>query len=158
MKPTPPCDLASCPPARELESSSEVSAWRRRGFGSLLAAAVVGLVWAMGSPPVTAGAPGPVPDGVYNLNKISSGRLMGLGTLEIKGTSYRVGDDKSFAPFTLDAGGNITWSAGLNFMPEGWKLGTSTFIGLDEFKRPLIKIHYLSPRSAAEVIDCVKEK
>jgi len=90
--------------------------------------------------------------------KISGGSLIGLGTLEIKAGTYRVGDDKTFAPFTQDAAGNITWSAGLNIMPDGWKLGKSTFVGLDEFKHPMIKINYMSPRQAAEVIDCVKEK
>lgn len=90
--------------------------------------------------------------------KISGSSLINLGPLEIKGGTYRVGDDKTFAPFTQDAAGTITWSAGLNFMPDGWKLGKSTYVGLDEFKKPLIRINYMSPRQAAEVIDCVKEK
>jgi len=90
--------------------------------------------------------------------KISSGSLIGLGTLEIRGKTYRVGEEGAFAPFTQDGSGNITWSAGLDIMPAGWKLGTSIYKGLNKQGKPLIEIHYTSPRNAAEVIDCVKEK
>jgi hypothetical protein len=43
-------------------------------------------------------------------------------------------------------------------MPDGWKLGKSIYMGLNQSKQPMIQIHYMSPRQAAEVIDCVKEK
>ena len=129
---------------------------RRRVLGQM--AAAFAFIGVFGASIVKAAGPGPAPDGVYTLMKISGGSLIGLGTLEIKGKTYRVGDDQNFAPFTQDATGNITWSAGLNIMPDGWKLGKSAFVGLDELKRPMIKINYMSPRQAAEVIDCVKEK
>jgi len=98
-----------------------------------------------------------VPEGEYTLSKIGSGRLMMLGTLEIKGATYRLNNEGAFAAFTIDAEGKITWSAGLNIMPEGWKLGESK-LSKDEQGRPLIRINYTSPRNAAEVIDALKEK
>jgi len=97
------------------------------------------------------------PDGVYTLMKISGGSLMNLGTLEIKGQTYRLNEEGQFAPFTEDEAGNITWSAGLDILPDGWKLGKST-VGKDSQGKPLIEIRYTSPRGAAEVIDAVKEK
>jgi hypothetical protein len=101
--------------------------------------------------------PGPAPAGVYTLMKISSGKLINLGELEIKGKTYRVGETGAFAAFTQDAAGQITWSAGLDIMPAGWKLGKSIYTGRNPEGQPLIRIHYTSARGAAEVIDCVKE-
>ncbi len=110
----------------------------------------------LADPPV-AGVPGPVREGTYTMMKISSGRLMGLGDLEIRGATYQAAGEGGFKPFTIAAAGTITWSAGLNIMPDGWKLGKSIYTK-DEKGRPLIKIYYTSPRGAAEVIDALKEK
>jgi hypothetical protein len=105
---------------------------------------------------VRAGTAGPIPDGTYNCHKISGGRLIGLGELVIKGNSYRVSDAKEFAPFTIDSAGSITWSAGIGFLPEGWKLTSSEYRGIVNGK-PMINIRYVSGSGNHEVIDCVKE-
>ena len=103
------------------------------------------------------GRPGPVVEGVYTMMKISGGSLIGLGDLEIRGATYQVVGEGGFKPFTIDGSGYITWSAGLNIMPDGWKLGKSVYTK-DEQGKPLIQIYYTSPRGAAEVIDALKEK
>jgi hypothetical protein len=103
------------------------------------------------------GNPGPVVEGVYTMMKISGGSLIGLGDLEIHGTTYQAAGEGGFKPFTIDGSGFITWTAGLNIMPDGWKLGKSVYTK-DEKGRPLIQIYYTSPRGAAEVIDALKEK
>ena len=119
---------------------------------------VMAFVFCMVTQTGKAADPGPAPAGVYTLMKLSSGRLIGLGKLEIRGKTYRVGETAEFAPFTQDNAGQITWSAGLSFLPTGWTLGKSTYTGLNPKGQPLIKIYYTSARGAAEVIDCVKEK
>jgi hypothetical protein len=103
------------------------------------------------------GNPGPVVEGVYTMMKISGGSLIGLGDLEVRGTTYQAAGEGGFKPFTIDGSGFITWSAGLNIMPDGWKLGKSVYTK-DEKGRPLIQIYYTSPSNAAEVIDALKEK
>ena len=130
---------------------------RRLFVSRMTAVAVIAIACSLLSPVAKAADAAPAPAGVYTLAKIGGGRLMSLGTMEIKGQTYRVNEEGKFAPFTQDGAGNITWSAGLDILPEGWKLGKST-VGKDEQGRPLIKIHYTSPRGAAEVIDAVKEK
>jgi hypothetical protein len=103
------------------------------------------------------GNPGPVVEGVYTMMKISGGSLIGLGDLEIRGTTYQAAGEGGFKPFTIDGSGFVTWTAGLNIMPDGWKLGKSVYTK-DEKGRPLIQIYYTSPSNAAEVIDALKEK
>jgi hypothetical protein len=103
-----------------------------------------------------AGAPGPIPDGSYNCHKISGSQLIGLGTLEIRGKTYRVSDKDAFAPFSVDGAGKITWSAGISFLPDGWKVTGSEYRGLVSGK-PMINIRYVSGSGNHEVIDCVKE-
>ena len=106
--------------------------------------------------PARAGSKDAPPDGTYNCHKISGGRLIGLGVLEIKGNTYRVTDGKEFAPFTIDSAGKITWSAGIAFLPDGWKVTSSEYRGLVDGK-PMINIRYVSGSGNHEVIDCVKE-
>jgi hypothetical protein len=129
----------------------------RTGLGALAVLAVFASGSVLRADPPVQGIPGPVREGVYTMMKISGGSLMGLGDLEIRGTTYQAAGEGGFKPFTIDGRGNITWSAGLNIMPDGWKLGTSTYTK-DEKGRPLIKIYYTSPRGALEVIDALKEK
>jgi len=83
---------------------------------------------------------------------------MYVATLDIKGKTYRMSKDDAFAPFTVDSTGTITWSAGISFMPEGWKLTSSTYKGISKEGQPLILIYYQSKSGFAEVMDCVKEK
>lgn len=116
----------------------------------------LGALWAV--PAALAAEKGPIPDGVYTLMKISGGDLINLGTLEIRQQTYRTGDDKEFAPFTIDAKGGITWSKGLSFLPNGWKHESSSYAGPDNKGRPLIKIHYKSARGTLDLIDALKEK
>lgn len=100
------------------------------------------------------GAP---PNGVYNCQKIGQ-TYMGLGPLEIRGNTYRgIGDEGDFHPFTVDASGQITWSAGISGLPDGWTIRSSFYAGKDEKGHPLIKIYYRSKSGFSDLIDCVME-
>lgn len=112
----------------------------------------------LAGPSVARAEKGPVPEGVYTLMKISGGSLINLGTLEIRQKTYRVGDAGAFQPFTIDEKGGITWSKGLDFLPDGWKHESSEFAGNDSQGRPLIKIRYRSARGTPDLIDAVREK
>lgn len=104
-------------------------------------------------------AAGNPPDGHYNCSKISGSSLINLGTLVIKSGTYRgLEDSGEFHKFTVDASGNITWSAGLVGFPDGWKITRSKYLGIDKYShKPLIKIYYTSPRGAAEELDAMQE-
>lgn len=121
-----------------------------------IAVAFILMAFPPSSPVAKAADAGP-PEGEYNCHKISSGQLIGLGTLDIRGKTYRVGKEDAFAPFTMDGAGNITWSAGINFMPDGWKILSSAYKGLTKEGQPLIIINYQSKSGNNEVMDCVKE-
>lgn len=97
------------------------------------------------------------PNGKYVLQKIGGGMLLGLGTLEVRNGTYRWGDEGEFAPFTVDAQGNIVWSAGLKFLPDGWTHEFSKYAGLDSSGRPMLKIHYHSKSGAKDIIDGIIE-
>lgn len=102
------------------------------------------------------GAP---PDGTYNCCKISGSSLINIGTIEIKGKTYRgLVAEGAFHAYTMDASGNITWTNGLAGMPEGWKLTTSEYTGPDSAGHPLIKVRYVSKSGNHEEVDAVKEK
>lgn len=105
----------------------------------------------------TAGAP---PDGIYQCNKISVGKYIHIGTIEIRGRTYKgfSSQQGSFHPFTMDGSGNIVWTGGLTGFPDGWTLKPAKYVGLDYKGHPLLRIYYTSARGAAEVIDAVKEK
>ena len=103
-------------------------------------------------------AKGSPPDGEYNCMKISGSSLIHLGTLEIRGGTYRgLSKAGGFSPMIVSGGGNITWSQGLRGMPEGWKVTDSRYVGGDEHGRPLIKIYYRSGSGWNEVMDALKE-
>jgi hypothetical protein len=119
-------------------------------------AAALTLIGFYFSSPVARAEGGP-PDGEYNCHKISSGHLIGLGTLDIRGKTYRMGKEDAFAPFIIDGAANITWSAGVNFMPNGWKVLSSAYKGLTKEGEPLIIINYVSKSGNNEVMDCTKE-
>ena len=103
-------------------------------------------------------ADAPIPEGEYNCHKISGAQLIHLATLEIKGLTYRFSKEEQFAPFTIDAKKEITWSKGVSFLPDGWKLGVSKYEGPNEAGKPRLTIRYTSASGNAEVIDAVKEK
>lgn len=103
-------------------------------------------------------ADAPIPEGEYNCHKISGAQLIHLATLEIKGSTYRFSKEEQFAPFTVDKNKEITWSKGVSFLPDGWKLGVSKYEGPNSQGEPRLTIRYTSARGAAEVIDAVKEK
>jgi hypothetical protein len=103
-------------------------------------------------------ADAPIPEGEYNCHKISGASLIHLAMLEIKGSTYRFSKEEQFAPFTIDANKKITWSKGVSFLPDSWKLGESKFEGPNEAGKPRLTIRYTSASGNAEVIDAVKEK
>lgn len=109
--------------------------------------------------PIQLAGKGTPPDGLYECNKISGSSYIHLGTLEIKGKTYRgLVAEGGFHPYTIDASGNITWTAGLVGMPDGWKLRDSQYQGPDEAGHPRMTINYTSKTGNAEVMDAVKEK
>lgn len=103
------------------------------------------------------GAP---PDGLYTCNKISGRSYIHIGTIEIRGGTYKgfSSQQGSFHPFTIDGSGSIVWTAGLTGLPAGWTLKPGKYVGLDYRGRPLIRVYYNSDRGAAEVVDATKEK
>jgi len=98
-------------------------------------------------------------DGRYNCCKISGSSLINLGTIEIKNGTYRgLVAEGEFHKFTVDASGNITWSAGLSGFPDGWKVTGSKYLGLDKStKKPFMKVYYTSARGTADEIDAMQE-
>lgn len=108
--------------------------------------------------PMLAAGNGAPPDGLYQCNKISGSSYINIGTLEIKGKTYRgFVAEGPFHPYAMDASGAITWTSGLAGMPDGWKLQPAAYKGLDSAGKPLIEIRYTSARGAADVVDAVRE-
>jgi hypothetical protein len=101
------------------------------------------------------GAP---PDGLYQCNMISGGMYIHIGTLEIRGGTYR-GLNKGAAshPFSVDGAGNMSLSQGLAGMPDGFTLKSVSYVGADHVGRPLIKIRYIGASNAHDTIDAVRE-
>lgn len=107
-----------------------------------------------GDPAGSGGAP---PSGTYVCQKISGSSLMGLGNLEIRGTTYSGIGGGGFAPFTVSGTGELGWTRGIRGLPDGWTVTSSRFAGLDYLGRPLIKIGYRTSRGSSDLIDCVRE-
>ncbi|MBP7862381.1 hypothetical protein KA183_11915 [bacterium] len=104
-------------------------------------------------------AKGAPPNGLYEVNKISGSSYIHIGTLEIKGNTYRgLVAEGSFQPFTLNGAKEMVFSKGLVGMPDGWKLKPAKYVGNDESGHPWIQVYYDSARGAAEVADAIKEK
>ncbi|MBY0545902.1 MAG: hypothetical protein K2W95_01290 [Candidatus Obscuribacterales bacterium] len=110
--------------------------------------------------PTTSPGAGAPPDGIYQCNKISIRSYIHIGTIEIRGGTYKgfSSEQGSFHPYSMDGSGNIVWTGGLTGLPPGWKLSPAKYVGLDYKGHPLIRVYYTSDRGAAEVIDAVKEK
>ena len=101
---------------------------------------------------------GSPPNGLYKCNKISGSSYIYIGSVEIKGNTYRgFASEGAFHPYAVDGSGGITWTAGLAGLPDGWRLQKANYEGLDYAGRPCIKIHYVSPRDAYEVVDAIRE-
>lgn len=109
----------------------------------------------------TSGLPrglGTPPPGIYVAQKMSpGGGYLGLGELEIRGSTYRGLSGGSFAPFSI-SGGNIIWSAGIKGVPDGWVIRHSVYRGLDDSGHPYIQVFYRSKSGFNDCFDCVKEK
>jgi len=103
------------------------------------------------------GAP---PDGLYTCNKISGRSYIHIGTIEIRGGTYKgfSSQQGSFHPYSLSGSGDIVWTGGLTSLPEGWTLKPGKYVGPDSSGHPRIRVFYTSNRGAAEVIDATKEK
>lgn len=112
------------------------------------------------SAPSTEKSAGAPPDGIYTCNKISVGKYIHIGTIEIRGGSYKgfSSQQGGFHPYSMDGSGNIVWTAGLTGFPDGWTLKPAKYVGPDYKGHPLIRVYYTSARGAAEVIDATKEK
>lgn len=117
-------------------------------------------VTAAPSAPSTEKGVGAPPDGIYTCNKISGRSYIHIGTIEIRGRTYKgfSSQQGSFHPFTIDGSGSIIWTGGLTSLPEGWTLHPAKYVGPDYKGHPLIRVYYTSARGAAEVIDATKEK
>lgn len=100
---------------------------------------------------------GTPPDGVYVAQKISpGGTLIGLGKLIIRGGTYSGIAGGGFAPYSVN-GGNITWSAGITGLPDGWRIRRSVYAGTDKQGRPYIQIYYVSKSGFNDMFDCLRE-
>ncbi len=114
---------------------------------------------AQGKPPVDPskgkGAP---PDGLYQCNMISGGMYIHIGTLEIRGGTYKgLNQGAASHPFSVDGAGNMSLSHGLAGMPDGFTLKSVSYVGADHVGRPLIKIRYIGASNAHDTIDAVRE-
>ncbi len=112
------------------------------------------------TPPAAEKGIGAPPDGIYTCNKISVGKYIHIGTLEIRGNTYKgfSSQQGKFHPYTLSGSGDINWTGGLSSFPDGWTLKPGKYVGPDNNGHPRIRIYYTSDRGAAEVIDATKEK
>lgn len=110
------------------------------------------------SPASQAKGKGAPPDGLYQCNMISGGMYIHIGTLEIRGGTYK-GLNKGAAshPFSVDGAGNMSLSHGLAGMPDGFTLKSVSYVGADHVGRPLIKIRYIGASNAHDTIDAVRE-
>ena len=100
------------------------------------------------------GAP---PSGTYVCQKLSGSSLIGLGHLEIRGSTYSGLGAGSSAPFSVGGSGDITLTKGLRGLPDGWTVSSTRYAGLDEMGRPLIRIGYRTSRGSTDQIDCIRE-
>ncbi|MBP7864019.1 hypothetical protein KA183_20205 [bacterium] len=110
--------------------------------------------------PATEKGIGAPPDGIYTCNKISGRSYIHIGTIEIRGGTYKgfSSQQGSFHPYNLAASGDIVWTGGLSSFPTGWTLKPGKYVGPDSKGHPRIRVYYTSDRGAAEVIDATKEK
>lgn len=100
------------------------------------------------------GAP---PDGHYELYKLSVGSFIRIGSIEIRGNTYRgLTQDGAFHPYTIDTDGGITWTGGLTSMPAGWQLKKSFYTGLDPGGKPRIEVKYLGVHNTLETADATR--
>ncbi len=110
------------------------------------------------APANQANGKGSPPDGLYQCNMISGGMYIHIGTLEIRGGTYK-GLNRGAAahPFSVDGAGNMSLSHGLAGMPDGFTLKSVSYVGADHVGRPLIKIRYIGASNAHDTIDAVRE-
>jgi hypothetical protein len=101
---------------------------------------------------------GSPPDGLYQVNMSSGGMHIHIGTLEIRGNTYRgLNKAASFHSFGVDGSGSIALSGGLSGMPDGFKLTSVSFEGSDHYGRPFINIRYVGPTGTHDVMNAVRE-
>lgn len=99
---------------------------------------------------------GQPPDGLYEVNKIYTGGYMYLGTLEIRGNTYRgLAQEGPFHPYTMDGAGGITWTAGLQGIPDGWSVDKGNYNGHDHTGKDWIQLRFQGFRRAEEIADAI---
>ncbi len=99
---------------------------------------------------------GTPPDGLYEVNKIYTGGYMYLGTIEIRGNTYRgLSEEGPFHPYTMDGAGGITWTAGLVGIPDGWSVDKGNYNGLDHTGKHWIQVRFQGFRNAEEIADAI---
>lgn len=99
---------------------------------------------------------GTPPDGLYEVNKIYSQGYMYLGTLEIRGNTYRgLSQEGPFHPYSIDGAGGITWTAGLQGIPDGWSVDKGNYNGHDHTGKDWIQIRFQGFRNAEEIADAI---
>jgi len=103
------------------------------------------------NPPAQKAAGSP-PSGCYVCGQISDMHFVMFGQINIDGNTYSPSNGST--TYSLDGAGNINWNGGLGFMPEGYTLTRSYYAGLSAGGKPQIKVQWISPRNAAETIDC----
>lgn len=97
------------------------------------------------------------PDGHYELYKISGSSFIRIGSIDMKGNTYRgLVAEGAFHPYTMDADGGITWTNGLVGMPPGWKLLKSFYTGLDPGGKPRMEVKYMGIHNTLETADATR--
>ncbi len=122
----------------------------------IAAAAAALLAFAVASP----GAFAAPPSGTYGCTIFQAGTMATLaviGTLEIRGNTYRGFEQQGpFAPYTV-AGRQIGLSAGLKGLPNGWRIIEAKDARPDRAGKMMIELTYLSRINAKGFIHCVKD-
>ncbi|HEX2258087.1 MAG TPA: hypothetical protein VHG92_15570 [Afifellaceae bacterium] len=106
----------------------------------------------------TAGA-GTLPDGEYDCSMSSGGMLMGLGTVEIAGSTFRGpaydGQYGPAAPYDVGPEGVILWGGPFGgFDTEGHKVVSTVVVAENTSGRPFFRVTVETPRGTFQQFDC----
>lgn len=100
-----------------------------------------------------------LPDGPYDCSMYSGGMLMGFGTVEIAGATFRGpaydGEYGPAAPYELGPEGVILWGGPFGgFDSDGYKVVSSVFGGEASPGRPIFTVTIQTPRETFQQIEC----
>ncbi len=95
-----------------------------------------------------------LPDGNYS----GVDKSVNLGSMEIKGTTYRgLVTEGDYHDYTIDGSNTITWKSSLSGLEDGWKLTSSSYLGPNKAGKPVIKIGYTTADGKAASMEAVHD-